>query len=80
MPKGFPIGSEMAEKNVNKQTSRQTNRHFRIYISRDMKKGDCDLIFLNVNLNVTVNALSHSNTIILIYIVIHMILEQISNN
>ena len=25
MPKGFPIGLEMAEKNVNKQTDRQTN-------------------------------------------------------
>ena len=32
VPKGFPIGFEMAEKNVNKQT----NRHFRIYISRDL--------------------------------------------
>ena len=35
MPKGFPIGFEMAEKNVNKQTIKQTDRHFRIYISRD---------------------------------------------
>ena len=32
MPKGVPIGFEMAEKNVN----RQTDRHFRIYISRDI--------------------------------------------
>ena len=31
MSKGFPIGFEMAEKNV----SRQTDIHFRIYISRD---------------------------------------------
>ena len=31
VPKGFPIGFEMAEKNLNKQT----DRHFRIYISRD---------------------------------------------
>ena len=34
MRKGFPIGFEMAEKNVNKQT----DRHFRIYISRDRDK------------------------------------------
>ena len=31
VPKGFPIGFEMAEKNVN----RQTDKHFRIYVSRD---------------------------------------------
>ena len=36
MPKGIPIGFEMAEKNANKQTDKQTNRHFRIYISRDI--------------------------------------------
>ena len=35
MPKGIPIGFQMAEKNDNKQTNRQTDRHFRIYISRD---------------------------------------------
>ena len=37
MPKGIPIGFEMAEKKVNKQTNNQTNRHFPIYISRDKK-------------------------------------------
>ena len=31
MPKGFPIGFKIAEKNGNKQT----NKHFRTYISRD---------------------------------------------
>ena len=34
MPKGFPIGFEMAEKNGNKQA----DKHFRIYISRDYFK------------------------------------------
>ena len=36
MPKAFPIGFEMAQKNVSRQTDRQTDRHFRIYISRDI--------------------------------------------
>ena len=36
MPKGKPIGFEMTKKNVNKQTNRQTDTHFRIYISRDV--------------------------------------------
>ena len=33
MPKGIPIGFQMAEKNANTQT--HTHTHFRIYISRD---------------------------------------------
>ena len=41
MPKGFPIGGfEIAEKNSNKQT----DKHFRIYISRDAQlraEADC---------------------------------------
>ena len=39
MPKGIPIGFQMAEKNANTQTQtdRQTDTHFRIYISRDVK-------------------------------------------
>ena len=36
MSEGLPIGFEMAEKNMSKQTNRQTDRHFRIYISRDL--------------------------------------------
>ena len=36
VPKGIPIGSQMAEKNAIKQTNRQTGTHFRIYISRDV--------------------------------------------
>ena len=36
--KGFPIGYEMAEKNANTQTQTHTNKHFRIYISRDLRK------------------------------------------
>ena len=35
VPKGFPIGFQMAEKNANKQTDTHTHIHFRIYISRD---------------------------------------------
>ena len=35
MPKGFLMGFEIGEKNVNRQTDKQTHRHFRIYISRD---------------------------------------------
>ena len=31
----MPIGFEIAEKNVNKQTDRQTDEHFRIYIIGD---------------------------------------------
>ena len=42
MPKGFPIGYEMAEKNENTQT----DRHFRIYISRDVT----GVLFINSNL------------------------------
>ena len=34
VPKGFPIGFEMAEKKPYKHT--HTDRHFRIYISRDI--------------------------------------------
>ena len=35
MPKGIPIGFEMAEKKVYTQT--HTDRQFRIYISRDIR-------------------------------------------
>ena len=34
VPKGIPIGFQMAEKNANTDT--QTNTHFGIYISRDI--------------------------------------------
>ena len=42
MPKGFPIGFEMSEKNGNKQT----NKHFRIYMNRDYE-GSMATIFIN---------------------------------
>ena len=35
MPKGIQIGFEMSVEKVYKQSDRQTNRHFRIYICRD---------------------------------------------
>ena len=35
LQKGIPIGFEMAEKKVYKQTHAHTQRHFRIYICRD---------------------------------------------
>ena len=35
VPDGIPIGFEMAEKKLHEQTGRQTNIHFRNYISRD---------------------------------------------
>ena len=58
MPKGFPIGYEMAEKNANTHTDTQTHKHFRIYISRDSlarRKGeshimcDCRLCVYELN-------------------------------
>ena len=38
MPKGFPIGFEMAEKKPYKPTHTQTDRHFRISRDNKMKK------------------------------------------
>ena len=37
MPNGIPIGFEMAEKKLHRETDKQTNKQFRIYISRDEK-------------------------------------------
>ena len=47
MPKGFPIGPEMAEKNVKKQT----DRHFRVYISRDDNNFSDSPVFVCVSPN-----------------------------
>ena len=43
VPKGFPIGFEMVEKNAKTQTHTHTHTHthFRIYISRDFRNSFC---------------------------------------
>ena len=58
MPKGIPIGFEMAEKNANKQTNTQTDKHFRIYISRDLTKQNWEVNIFPLATKLLVNMMT----------------------